>query len=41
MGFPGGSVVQSPPAMYEGQVWSLYQEDPLDEGMETHSCILA
>ena len=41
MGFPGGSMVKSPPAMYEVQVWSLYQEYPLDEGMETHSYILA
>ena len=26
---------------YEMQVWSLSQEDPLEEGMEIHSSILA
>ena len=44
MGFPGGSVVKNPPAMQELQetwVWSLGQEDALEEGMATHSIILA
>ena len=40
-GFPGGSVVKNPPAMQETQVWSLSWEDPLEEGMVTHSNILA
>ena len=29
------------PAMHETQVWSLGREDPLEEGMATHSSILA
>ena len=44
MGFPGGSVVKNPPAMQELQetkVGSLGWEDPLEEGMATHSSILA
>ena len=44
IGFPGGSVVKNPPAMQETQkmrVWSLGREDPLKEGMTTHSGILA
>ena len=43
MGFPGGSVVKNPPAVQElkeVQFQSLGQEDPLVEGMATHSCIL-
>ena len=28
-------------AMWETQVQSLDQEDPLEKGMATHSCILA
>ena len=43
-GFPGGSVVKNPPAMQEPQkTWirSLGLEDPLEEGMATHSSILA
>ena len=43
-GFLGGSVVKNPPAVQEPlevQVWSLGQEDPLEEGMATHSSILA
>ena len=32
-GFPGGSVVKSPPAMQEPQVQSQGWEDPLKEGM--------
>ena len=44
MGFPGGTVVMNPPAMQEMQetwVQSLGQEDPLEEGMATHSSVLA
>ena len=44
MSFPLGSVVKNPPAMQETQemqVRSLGREDPLDEGMATHSRILA
>ena len=41
MGFPGGSVVKNPPAMWETWVQSLGWEDPLEEGMATHSSILA
>ena len=41
MGFPGGSVVKNPPAMKEMPVLSLGWEDPLEEGMATHSSILA
>ena len=43
-GFPDGSAVKNPPAMQEPQemqVWSLGQEDPLEEEMATHSGILA
>ena len=40
-GFPGGSVVKNLPATQETQVQSLGWEDPLEEGMETHSSILA
>ena len=40
-GFPGGSAVKNPPAMQETQVRSLGQEDPLEQGMATHSSILA
>ena len=32
-GFPGGSVVKTPPAMWETMVWSLGWEDPLEKGM--------
>ena len=41
MGFPSGSVVENPPAMQETQGQSLGWEDPLEEGMATHSSILA
>ena len=44
MGFPGGSVARNPPALQEPQetrVQSLGWEDPLEEGMATHSSILA
>ena len=40
-GFPGGSAVKNLPAMQETRVQSLGREDPLEEGMATHSCILA
>ena len=33
--------VKTPPAMRETWVWSLGREDPLKEGMATHSSILA
>ena len=41
MGFPGGSVVKTLSAMQETRVPSLSREDPLEEGMATHSSILA
>ena len=41
MGVPSGSVVKNLPAMQETQVRSLGQEDPLEEGMATHSSVLA
>ena len=34
-------MVKNPPAMQETQVLSLVREDPLEEGMTTHSSILA
>ena len=34
-------IVKNPLAMWETWVWSLDQEDPLEEGMATHSSILA
>ena len=37
MGFPDGSAVKNLPAMQEAQVSSLDGEDPLEEGMATHS----
>ena len=43
-GFPGGSAVKNLPAMQEPQetsVQSLGREAPLEEGMATHSSILA
>ena len=33
--------VKNPPAMWETWVWSLAWKDPLEEGMATHSSILA
>ena len=36
-GFPSGSVVKNPPAVQETLVPSLGWEDPLEEGMTTHS----
>ena len=43
-GFPGGSAVKNLPAVQESQetqVWSLGQEDSLQEDMATHSSIRA
>ena len=43
-GFPGGSVVKNPPATHETKemwVWSLSRKDCLEEGVSTHSSILA
>ena len=43
-GFAGGSVVKNPPAMQETEethVRSLGWEDPLEEGIASHSSILA
>ena len=43
VGFPGGQGMKNPPAMQETQgtrVQSLGWEDPLEEGMATHSSIL-
>ena len=40
MSFPGGSVIKNLPAVQEMQetwVWSLGQEDALEEHMVTHS----
>ena len=42
VGSPGGSdSKKNPPAMQETWVQSLGWEDPLEEGMATHSSILA
>ena len=41
MGFLGGSMVKNPPVRHETWVESLGQEDPLEEGMATHSSILS
>ena len=41
MGFPGDLVSKESPAMQETWVRSLGREDPLEEGMATHSSILA
>ena len=38
---PGAPLVKNPPAMRETWVRSLGWEDPLEEGMTTHSSILA
>ena len=39
MGFPAGSAVKNLPAWSETQVQGLCQEDPLEEGMASHSSI--
>ena len=43
LGFPGGSAVKNPPAVQKTQETVLWLgwEDPLEEGMATHSSILA
>ena len=41
MGLPGGSVVKNLPALGGTWVQFLGQEDSLEEGMATHSSILA
>ena len=41
MGFPIGSVVKNPPVVQETWVSFLDCEDPLEEGMATHSSVLA
>ena len=41
LGFPGGSVVKNPSALWETRVQSLGQEDPLEEEMAAQSSILA
>ena len=41
MDFPVAQMVKNPPAMWETWVRSLGQEDPLEEGMATHSSMLA
>ena len=38
---PMAQWLKNPPAIQETQVWYLGQEYPLEEGMETHSSILA
>ena len=40
LGFPGGSVVKNLFAMWETQVLSLGQEDPLEENLANHSQFL-
>ena len=40
LGFPGGSVVKNHLPM-QGTQRSLGREDPLEEGMATHSSVLA
>ena len=39
--FPGSSAIKNLPAIKEIWVQSLGGEDPLEEGMATHSSILA
>ena len=39
-GFPGGSAVKNPPAVWETKVRSLGLEDPLEEEMATDSSVL-
>ena len=43
MGFPGDATGKKPACQCRRQmwIWSLVQEDPLEEGMATHSSILA
>ena len=42
--FPGGTIGEEPGCQwrrYEAQVQTLGREDPLEEGMATHSSVLA
>ena len=39
--FPGGSVVKNLPALQKTRVQPLSQEDPMEQGMATHSSTLA
>ena len=39
--FPGGTVVNNLPAVKKDHIWSLGQDDPMEEEMATHSSILA
>ena len=41
LGILGGSMIKNPPAMRETWVQSLGWEDPVEEGIATHSSILA
>ena len=41
MGFPDGSVVKNPPAVWETWVRSLGWKEPLEKGIATHFSILA
>ena len=41
VGFPDGSDCKESPEMQKTRVWSLGQEEPLEESMATHSSILA
>ena len=41
MASPVTHMVKNSPSMWEIWVWSLGQEDPLEEGMVTHSSVLA
>ena len=41
MGLPGGSVAKNLPPMEETQVQSPGQEYPLEDGLATHSSVLA
>ena len=41
MGFQGGSAVKNPPAKQGTWIQSLSREETLEEGMATHSGILA
>ena len=41
LGFPGGAVVKSLPIVREMRVRSVGQEEPLEEGVATHSSVPA
>ena len=41
LGFPGGSMVKSPPAVQETWLQSLGREDPLEKEVATHPNTLA